>query len=262
MGKYLSKYGSIDAFNLDASILSYPHVSLIEDTGEIKYHPYIPPTMNIAPFGSIAIYNRTKDSFIIVDNPDDYSDTEYLTENYMPFAICIDPKTNRNDNKAVWMVHPSVLYILTNNNSDWGPLVYHSSPTPTTTQKTNLYDIINTTNSTIEKNTSIRALNENDYTKDIATDLPFASSATSTTGSMEDVYNFMSFVASLKLGTVIPKGTFYAAAEDVATYMLNNFTEFLKTWDKMYTESKYNGSKYGSSNGSPVLISRYSSSTT
>lgn len=247
MGKYISKYSSINEFNLDASTLSYPHVSLIEDTGLIKYHPYIPPvTLNAAPFGSIAIYDRTGNSFIIIDNPDDYSDTEYLTENYMPFAICIDPKSNRNDNKAVWMVHPSVLYKLAGSNNDWAPLIYNSS----SADMNNLRPIINSTDSTIEKNAAIRALNTTNDTEDIATNLPFSNAPV-----YFDKYNFMTFVASLKLGTVIQKGTFYAAAEDVVTYMLDNITEFSKTWENMYTDSKYDNSKYGSA-GPHLLISQ------
>ena len=180
MGKYISKYSSINEFNLDASTLSYPHVSLIEDTGLIKYHPYIPPvTLNAAPFGSIAIYDRTGNSFIIIDNPDDYSDTEYLTDNYMPFAICIDPKTNRNDNKAVWMVHPSVLYKLAGSNNDWAPKVYNSL-SASQTDVNNLKNIITSTDSTIEKNAAIRALNSNSYgTIDIATVLPYSTAPAS-----------------------------------------------------------------------------------
>lgn len=117
MSRYLSCFKQPGDYALDASTLEYPHVSLIEETGEIKYISFKLQELHDAPYLSKVLYNTNSEKVIWVRN-DEYNTTDYPTDVYISFAKCIYDAASRDDNTAVFMLN-SQLYARLLNSEYW-----------------------------------------------------------------------------------------------------------------------------------------------
>lgn len=105
MSRYISLYNSNADYALDASTMEFPHVSLIEGTGELKYISFKLKNLHDAPFGAIVVEDVANDKLTYIPQ-EDYNQTDYPTNSFKPFAVCIYDAASRNDNQAVFWVLP------------------------------------------------------------------------------------------------------------------------------------------------------------
>lgn len=102
MSKYLSVFQTESQYNAAADSLDYPHVSLIDTTGDLKYATYPGKDIANADFGDIIMADvATNKLFNIKDS--EYNLTDYPLADYKPIAVCIYDKASNANNEAVFM---------------------------------------------------------------------------------------------------------------------------------------------------------------
>lgn len=103
MSKHFSIFQTEAQFNAAAESLDYPHVSLIETTGELKYFKFEKKELYNAPLFSIVLADLNNNNNLFWLTKDDYNTTEYPAASYMPIAICIKTSAEANHKNAVFM---------------------------------------------------------------------------------------------------------------------------------------------------------------
>lgn len=103
MSKHFSLFQTDAQFDAASATLDYPHVSLIDTTGELKYSSkFVGKDIIDADFGDIIMAEvSTNKLFNIKDS--NYNLTEYPLESYKPIAVCIYDKASNANNQAVFM---------------------------------------------------------------------------------------------------------------------------------------------------------------
>ncbi len=102
MSKHFSIYATESQFIADATNLDYPHVSLIDTTGELKYATYTGKDVADAPFGSILMAEVATNKLFYIESAE-YNLTDYPIADYKPIAVCIYDKASNANNEAVFM---------------------------------------------------------------------------------------------------------------------------------------------------------------
>lgn len=102
MSKHFSIFQTESQFNAAAATLDFPHVSLIDTTGELKYAVYNGKSIADADYGDIVIASVTDNSMINI-KPSEYNLTEYPLANYKPIAVCIFPASAHSAGNAVFL---------------------------------------------------------------------------------------------------------------------------------------------------------------
>ena len=102
MSKHFSIYQTENQFIADADNLDYPHVSLIDTTGELKYATYPGKEVADAPFGSILMAEVATNKLFYIESAE-YNLTDYPIADYKPIAVCIYDKASNANNEAVFM---------------------------------------------------------------------------------------------------------------------------------------------------------------
>lgn len=103
MSKHFSIYQTENQFIADATNRDYPHVSLIDTTGELKYATYNGKEVADAPFGSILMAEVATNKLFYIEDSADYNLTEYPIADYKPIAVCIYDKASNANNQTVFM---------------------------------------------------------------------------------------------------------------------------------------------------------------
>ena len=102
MSKHFSIYQTENQFIADATNLDYPHVSLIDTTGELKYATYNGQEVADAPFGSILMAEVATNKLFYIESAE-YNLTDYPLADYKPIAVCIYDRASNTNNEAVFM---------------------------------------------------------------------------------------------------------------------------------------------------------------
>lgn len=102
MSKHFSIFQTAAQWDAAKNSLDYPHVSLIDTTGDLHYTKYNGKEVADAPFGSILMGEVSTDKLLYIDNSE-YNLTDYPLASYKPIAVCIyDKESNAND-QAVFL---------------------------------------------------------------------------------------------------------------------------------------------------------------
>lgn len=103
MSKYLSTFTSEAQWQAAVPTLDYPHVSLINSTGDVKYlktQGY--KDILSANFGDIIVENISESKMYAVEKTQ-YSLTDFPLESFVPIAVCIQDFATSTDYRAVYL---------------------------------------------------------------------------------------------------------------------------------------------------------------
>lgn len=103
MSKHFSLFQAESQFTAAAETLEFPHVSLIETTGELKFLKFEKQELYDAPFGSIIMAVVESEELFYIRDYNDYNLTDYPLAEFKPIAICIYDHASREDNTTVLM---------------------------------------------------------------------------------------------------------------------------------------------------------------
>lgn len=102
MSKHFSIFSTEAQYDAAKDSLDYPHVSLIDTTGDLHYCTYIGQKVIDAPFGSILMGEVSTDELFYIDNSE-YNLTDYPLESYKPIAVCIYDRVSNANDQAVFL---------------------------------------------------------------------------------------------------------------------------------------------------------------
>lgn len=103
MSKHFSIFQTETQFNTASTTLDYPHVSLIDTTGEVKFfHKFLGRDIIDADFGDVIMAEVTTNKLFNIKDSE-YNLTDYPLESYKPIAVCIYDKASNGNNYAVFM---------------------------------------------------------------------------------------------------------------------------------------------------------------
>ncbi len=104
MSKHFSLFQTESLYQAAKYNLDFPHVSLIETTGDVKYIEFKHKELFDAPFGSIILAEVATEKLFYITN-EEYNLTEYPFNDYKPIAVCIyDHSSNSNDQTVLMSV--------------------------------------------------------------------------------------------------------------------------------------------------------------
>lgn len=103
MSKHFSLFRTEAQFTAAAETLEYPHVSLIDTTGDLHYSTYTGQEVANAPLGSILMAEVSTNKLFYIEDSADYNLTDYPFADYKPIAVCIYDKASNANNEAVFM---------------------------------------------------------------------------------------------------------------------------------------------------------------
>ena len=102
MSRYFSIFKDASAWDASKGNLDYPHVSLMDDTGDLKYAVYTGKSISDASFGDLLMVNLTNNKLSTIVYTD-YNFNDYPWDTYKPIAICIFDKESNANNEAVFL---------------------------------------------------------------------------------------------------------------------------------------------------------------
>lgn len=103
MSKHFSIFNTEAQFNTASATLDYPHVALIDTTGDLHYAVYPGQVVANAPFGSILMAEVATNKLFYIEDSADYNLTDYPFADYKPIAVCIYDKESNANNETVFM---------------------------------------------------------------------------------------------------------------------------------------------------------------
>lgn len=176
MSKYIGLYQSDSQFETASKTVDYPHVSLIDTTGESKfYRKFQGPNVIDASFGDILMAEVATDNLFTIA-ASEYNLTDYPLESYKPIAVCIFDRESNAYDQAVFM------------SVQWADYTTLGTPNPSARHMTwgfynvSVHNIINEIDVTY---TNISSVKINDGMKSLVTTDYSGSSIENTAGNGE-----------------------------------------------------------------------------
>lgn len=102
MSRYITKFSTEAGYTAALTSLEYPNVSLISETGDIKYSKFKLKEVYNANFGDILLANKNTNKLFLIE-PNEYNTTDYSTTDFEPIAVCIWDKESHSAGETVFM---------------------------------------------------------------------------------------------------------------------------------------------------------------
>lgn len=103
MSKHFSIFKTDSQYQSAKDTLDFPHVSLIDTTGDLHYATYTGQEVANAPFGSILMAEVATNKLFYIEYSTDYNLTDYPLADFEPIAVCIFDKESNANNQTVFM---------------------------------------------------------------------------------------------------------------------------------------------------------------